>query len=195
MIFDEVITGFRVALGGAQELFQIRPDLTCLGKIIGGGLPVGAYGGKKEIMSFIAPEGPVYQAGTLSGNPLATAAGLAALTVLSQKGIYEQLEEKAAFFFNRLNQLAQSKGIPFITTRMGSMGSLFFSRDEIRDYETVQKASSETYARFYREMRSRGVYLAPSAFEALFISLAHSQEDLEKTLAAADEVFDLLVQK
>ena len=142
LIFDEVITGFRVALGGAQERFQIRPDLTCLGKIIGGGLPVGAYGGKKEIMSFIAPEGPVYQAGTLSGNPLATAAGLAALTVLSQEGIYEQLEEKAAFFFNRLNQLAQSKGIPFITTRMGSMGSLFFSRDDIRDYETVQKASA-----------------------------------------------------
>ncbi len=195
LIFDEVITGFRVALGGAQELFQIKPDLTCLGKIIGGGLPVGAYGGKKEIMSFIAPEGPVYQAGTLSGNPLATAAGLAALTVLSQEGIYEQLEEKAAFFFNRLNQQAQSKGIPFITTRLGSMGSLFFSRDDIRDYASVQKASSEIYARFYREMRSRGVYLAPSAFEALFISLAHSREDLEKTLAAADEVFDLLVQK
>ena len=195
LIFDEVITGFRVALGGAQERFQIRPDLTCLGKIIGGGLPVGAYGGKKEIMSFIAPEGPVYQAGTLSGNPLATAAGLAVLNILSQKGIYEQLEEKAAFFFEKLNQLAQAKGIPFITTRMGSMGSLFFSRNEIRDYETVQKASSETYARFYREMRSRGVYLAPSAFEALFISLAHSQEDLEKTLAAADEVFELLVQK
>lgn len=193
LIFDEVITGFRVALGGAQERFQIRPDLTCLGKIIGGGLPVGAYGGKKEIMSFIAPEGPVYQAGTLSGNPLATAAGLAALTVLSQKGIYEQLEEKAAFFFNQLNQLAQSRGIPLITTRMGSMGSLFFSRDEIRDYETVQKASTKTYARFFREMRSRGVYLAPSAFEAMFISLAHSQEDLEKTLAAADEVFDLII--
>ncbi len=192
LIFDEVITGFRVALGGAQERFQIKPDLTCLGKIIGGGLPVGAYGGKKEIMSFIAPEGPVYQAGTLSGNPLATAAGLAALEVLSQKGIYEQLEEKGAFFFEKLNQLAQARGIPFITTRLGSMGSLFFSRDEIRDYETVQKASSATYARFYREMRSRGVYLAPSAFEALFISLAHSREDLEKTLAAADEVFDLL---
>ena len=192
LIFDEVITGFRVALGGAQERFQIRPDLTCLGKIIGGGLPVGAYGGNKKIMSFIAPEGPVYQAGTLSGNPLATAAGLAALTVLSQKGIYEQLEEKAAFFFNRLNQLAQSREIPFITTRLGSMGSLFFSRHEVRDYETVQKASAETYARFFREMRSRGIYLAPSAFEALFISLAHSQDDLEKTLAAADEVFELL---
>jgi glutamate-1-semialdehyde 2,1-aminomutase len=193
LIFDEVITGFRVALGGAQERFQIRPDLTCLGKIIGGGLPVGAYGGKKEIMSFIAPVGPVYQAGTLSGNPLATAAGLAVLNILAQKGIYEQLEEKAAFFFEKLNQLAQTKGIPFITTRLGSMGSLFFSREEVRDYETVQKASSETYARFYREMRSRGVYLAPSAFEALFISLAHSQEDLEKTLAAADEVFSLLL--
>ncbi|MBI5602677.1 MAG: glutamate-1-semialdehyde 2,1-aminomutase [Deltaproteobacteria bacterium] len=192
LIFDEVITGFRVALGGAQELFQIVPDLTCLGKIIGGGLPVGAYGGKKEIMSFIAPEGPVYQAGTLSGNPLATAAGLATLEVLSQKGVYEALEDKAAFFFDQLNHLARSKGIPFIQTRIGSMGSLFFTREEVRDFETVQKASSETYARFYREMRSRGVYLAPSAFEALFISLAHSEEDLEKTLAAADEVFGLL---
>jgi glutamate-1-semialdehyde 2,1-aminomutase len=195
LIFDEVITGFRVALGGAQERFQIKPDLTCLGKIIGGGLPVGAYGGKKEIMSFIAPEGPVYQAGTLSGNPLATAAGLAALDILSQKGAYPQLEEKGAFFFGKLNQMAQAKRIPFITTRLGSMGSLFFSGDEIRDYESVQKASSETYARFFREMRSRGVYLAPSAFEALFISLAHSQEDLEKTLAAADEVFELLVKR
>jgi len=195
LIFDEVITGFRVAHGGAQERFKIRPDLTCLGKIIGGGLPVGAYGGKKKIMSFIAPEGPVYQAGTLSGNPLATAAGLANLDVLSQKGIYAQLEDKAAFFFKKLNALARSRGIPFITTHMGSMGSLFFSQDEIRDYETVQKASSEIYARFYREMRSRGVYLAPSAFEALFISLAHSQEDLEKTLAAADEVFELLIRK
>jgi glutamate-1-semialdehyde 2,1-aminomutase len=192
LIFDEVITGFRVAFGGAQERFQISPDLTCLGKIIGGGLPVGAYGGKKEIMSFIAPEGPVYQAGTLSGNPLATAAGLATLEVLGQKGVYEQLEEKAAFFFEGLTALARSKGIPFITTRIGSLGSLFFTQEEIRDFETVQKASSETYARFFREMRSRGIYLAPSAFEALFISLAHTQEDLEKTLAATDEVFDLL---
>jgi glutamate-1-semialdehyde 2,1-aminomutase len=192
LIFDEVITGFRVALGGAQERFQIMPDLTCLGKIIGGGLPVGAYGGNKKIMSFIAPEGPVYQAGTLSGNPLATAAGLATLNVLSQKGIYAQLEEKAAFFFETLNVLARSRGIPLVMTRMGSMGSLFFTQDEIRDYETVQKASSEIYARFYREIRSRGVYLAPSAFEALFISSAHSQEDMERTLEATDEVFELL---
>jgi glutamate-1-semialdehyde 2,1-aminomutase len=192
LIFDEVITGFRVALGGAQERFQILPDLTCLGKIIGGGLPVGAYGGKKEIMSLIAPEGPIYQAGTLSGNPLATAAGLATLEVLGQKGVYEKLEDKAAFFFEQLGAQARSKGLPLITTRIGSMGSLFFTRTEVRDFETVQRASSETYARFYREMRFRGVYLAPSAFEALFISLAHSQEDLEKTLAVTDEVFDLL---
>jgi glutamate-1-semialdehyde 2,1-aminomutase len=192
LIFDEVITGFRVALGGAQESFHITPDLTCLGKIIGGGLPVGAYGGKKEIMSLMAPEGPVYQAGTLSGNPLAMAAGLATLKVLSQKGIYDQLEEKAVFFFERLNDQARSRGIPFITTRVGSMGSIFFTREEIRDFDTVQKASADNYARFYREMRSHGVYLAPSAFEALFISLAHSQEDLEQTLAAAGEVFDLL---
>jgi glutamate-1-semialdehyde 2,1-aminomutase len=195
LIFDEVITGFRVALGGAQERFQIMPDLTCLGKIIGGGLPVGAYGGKKEIMAFIAPEGPVYQAGTLSGNPLATAAGLAVLNILSQEGIYEQLEEKAAYFFTQLNERAILRGIPFTITRIGSMGSLFFTQEKIRDYETVQKASSEKYAFFYREMRSRGIYLAPSAFEALFISLAHSQDDLEKTLAAAAEVFDLLKQR
>jgi glutamate-1-semialdehyde 2,1-aminomutase len=192
LIFDEVITGFRVALGGAQERFGILPDLTCLGKIIGGGLPVGAYGGKKEIMAWVAPEGPVYQAGTLSGNPLATAAGLATLKALGQKGVYESLEEKAAFFFNQLDTLARAQGLPFLTTRIGSMGSLFFTQEKIRDFTSVQKASPELYARFYREMRSRGIYLAPSAFEALFISTAHSQEDLEKTLAAVQEVFSLL---
>ena len=186
LIFDEVITGFRVALGGAQSVFGLTPDLTCLGKIIGGGLPVGAYGGKKDIMSWIAPEGPVYQAGTLSGNPLATAAGMATLEVLSEKGIYEQLEEKSAFFFDRLNSLAQRRGLPFQVTRLGSMGSLFFSREEIRDFASVQKASAQAYAQFYRAMRERGVYLAPSAFEALFISLAHSREELEQTLAAAE---------
>ncbi|MEW6187811.1 MAG: glutamate-1-semialdehyde 2,1-aminomutase [Thermodesulfobacteriota bacterium] len=192
LIFDEVITGFRVSLGGAQERFGILPDLTTLGKIIGGGLPVGAYGGRKEIMTLIAPEGPVYQAGTLSGNPLAMAAGLATLDILSRKGIYEALEEESAFFFGRLDELARERGIPFTTTRIGSMGSLFFTSDPIRDYETVQKASTETYARFYREMRRRGVYLAPSAFEALFLSLAHSREDLEKTLDTAGEVFGIL---
>jgi glutamate-1-semialdehyde 2,1-aminomutase len=191
-IFDEVITGFRLALGGAQERFGIIPDLTCLGKIIGGGLPVGAYGGKKEIMAYVAPDGPVYQAGTLSGNPLATAAGLATIKALRQKGVYESLEEKASFFFERLEGLARIQGLSFITTRIGSMGSLFFTRKEIRDFASVLEASSETYARFYREMRLRGIYLSPSAFETLFISLAHSQEDLEKTLAAAKEVFELL---
>jgi len=193
LIFDEVITGFRVALGGAQEHFGVLPDLTTLGKIIGGGLPVGAYGGKKEIMTLIAPEGPVYQAGTLSGNPLATAAGLAVLKILSQKGVYEELEKKAAFFFQGLNGLAVDRGLSLKTTRIGSMGSIFFTSESIRDYETVQKASTETYARFYREMRQRGVYLAPSAFEALFLSTAHTQEDLEKTLSAAGEVFGLLI--
>jgi len=192
LIFDEVITGFRVALGGAQALYQVRPDLTCLGKIIGGGLPVGAYGGKKEIMSHMAPEGPVYQAGTLSGNPLATAAGLATLEVLSQKGIYEQLEEKSAYFFNELTGLARCKGISLITTRVGSMGSLFFSREPVKDFETVMKASSERYGRFYREMRHRGITFAPSAFEALFLSLAHTRQDLEKTLSAVEEVFGLM---
>jgi glutamate-1-semialdehyde 2,1-aminomutase len=191
-IFDEVITGFRLGLGGAQERFGITPDLTCLGKIIGGGLPVGAYGGKKEIMAFIAPEGPIYQAGTLSGNPLATAAGLTMIRALQEKGVYESLEKKAAYFFENLEKLARAKGLPFLTTRIGSMGSLFFTRKEIRDFSSVLEASAEVYARFYREMRIRGIYLAPSAFEALFISLAHSQEDLDKTLSAAEEVFGLL---
>ena len=189
LIFDEVITGFRVALGGAQELFNILPDLTCLGKIIGGGLPVGAYGGRKEIMSWIAPAGPVYQAGTLSGNPLATASGLTTLNLLSEKDVYPQLEEKSAFFFGNLEALARSQGLPFQVTRVGSLGSFFFIREAITDFTTVQQASAEAYGQFFRAMRERGVYLAPSAFEALFISLAHSQEDLEKTLAAAEESF------
>jgi len=195
LIFDEVITGFRVALGGAQERFKIMPDLTCLGKIVGGGMPLAAYGGKREIMRHIAPEGPVYQAGTLSGNPLATAAGWAVLNLLSEKGIYEALEEKSAFLFEGLEERARYFGIPLRTTRVGSMGSLFFTQEEIKDYESVRRASTETYARFYREMRRRGVYLAPSAFEALFVSLAHSAEDLERTVSAAGEVFGLLAEK
>jgi len=189
LIFDEVITGFRVALGGAQELFDLLPDLTCLGKIIGGGLPVGAYGGREEIMSWIAPAGPVYQAGTLSGNPLATAAGLATLNLLSEKDVYPQLEEKSAFFFGKLGALARSQGLPIQVTRVGSMGSFFFTRETVTDFTTLQQASAEAYGQFFRAMRERGVYLAPSAFEALFISLAHSQEDLEKTLAAAEDSF------
>lgn len=189
LIFDEVITGFRVALGGAQELFAVRPDLTCLGKIIGGGLPVGAYGGREEIMSWIAPSGPVYQAGTLSGNPLATAAGLATLNLLSEKDVYPQLEEKSAFFFGTLEALARGQGLPFRVTRVGSLGSFFFTGAEVTDFTSVQQASAEAYAQFFRAMRERGVYLAPSAYEALFISLAHSREDLEKTLAAAEESF------
>jgi glutamate-1-semialdehyde 2,1-aminomutase len=189
LIFDEVITGFRVAPGGAQELYDLQPDLTCLGKIIGGGLPVGAYGGKREIMAHIAPDGPVYQAGTLSGNPLAAAAGLATLQVLGEEGVYDRLEEQAAFFFEGLSSRARAAKIPLQVTRVGSLGGIFFSEREIRDFASVQKASAETYARFYRAMRERGVYLAPSAFEALFISLAHTREDLEKTLAAAEESF------
>ncbi|MCU0578750.1 MAG: glutamate-1-semialdehyde 2,1-aminomutase [Desulfobacterota bacterium] len=189
LIFDEVITGFRVAPGGAQELYGLQPDLTCLGKIIGGGLPVGAYGGKKEIMAHIAPEGPVYQAGTLSGNPLAAAAGLTTLQVLGEPGVYETLEELSAYFFAGLRDLARARRLPFQVTRVGSLGSIFFSDTEVRDFASGQKASAETYARFYRAMRERGVYLAPSAFEALFISLAHTRQDLEKTLEAVEESF------
>jgi glutamate-1-semialdehyde 2,1-aminomutase len=150
---------------------------------------VGAYGGREEIMSWIAPAGPVYQAGTLSGNPLATAAGLATLNLLSEEGVYRQLEEKSAFFFGELEALAQSQGLPFQVTRVGSLGSFFFTREPVTDFTTVQQASAEAYGQFFRAMRERSVYLAPSAFEALFISLAHSQEDLEKTLAAAEESF------
>ena len=188
LIFDEVMTGFRVALGGAQALYSVRPDLTCLGKVIGGGLPVGAYGGRKDIMSKVAPVGEVYQAGTLSGNPLAVTAGLTTLKLLSQPGVYDQLEERSGYLFEEMSRLATKHKIPSSMNRVGSMGSVFFTAQKVVDFDTAQTSDTQKFAHMFCAMLERGVYLAPSQFEAAFVSLAHDQEDIDKTLAAADEV-------
>jgi glutamate-1-semialdehyde 2,1-aminomutase len=190
LIFDEVITGFRLALGGAQSRFNIEPDMTCLGKIIGGGLPVGAYGGKKEIMSQIAPEGPVYQAGTLSGNPLAMAAGIATLRVLREPGFYDRLETKAAGFAAELQKLAD-KYLPGEATlnRVGSMMTTFFHEGPVVDFKSAMKSDTERYGQFFRAMLMSGIWLAPSQFEAAFISAAHSQEDLAQALEMTESSF------
>ncbi|KPK28650.1 MAG: glutamate-1-semialdehyde aminotransferase [Desulfobacterales bacterium SG8_35_2] len=190
LIFDEVITGFRLALGGAQGRFNITPDMTCLGKIIGGGLPVGAYGGKKEIMSRIAPEGPVYQAGTLSGNPLAMAAGIATLQALSEPGFYERLETKAEAYAAELQKLTD-KYLPGETTlnRVGSMMTTFFNQGPVVDFKSAMKSDTEKYGQFFRAMLQNGIWLAPSQFEAAFISDAHSQEDLAQALEMTESSF------
>ncbi|MEW6266449.1 MAG: glutamate-1-semialdehyde 2,1-aminomutase [Thermodesulfobacteriota bacterium] len=190
LIFDEVITGFRLGLGGAQALYGVDPDLTCLGKIIGGGLPVGAFGGKRWIMSQLAPEGKVYQAGTLSGNPLAMAAGLATLEALkADPGIYERLDEISATLSQGLGDLARKHGHEVWGNRVGSMSTLFFTSGPVTDYASALEADTRKYARFYRGMRQRGIYLAPSQFEATMVSAAHAPEDIDLTLAAADLVF------
>ena len=187
LIFDEVITGFRVAYGGAQSLYGVTPDLTCLGKIIGGGLPVGAYGGKRELMEMIAPLGPVYQAGTLSGNPLAMAAGIETLRILGQPGIYEQLEERASALESGLTRLAAESGVAVFTSRVGSILTLFFANREVTDYDLALSSDTKLYSRFFNHMLEGGIYLAPSQFEVAFVSLAHTEEDIEATLRAAEE--------
>lgn len=193
LIFDEVMTGFRVALGGAQAHYKITPDLTTLGKIIGGGMPVGAFGGKASIMQYIAPTGPVYQAGTLSGNPVAMSAGLAALEQLSQPGLHQTLAEKTAYLANGLKQAADDAGIPLSVNYVGGMFGFFFSEeDNISTYAQVANCDIERFKRFYHLMLVQGVYLAPSAYEAGFLSMAHSQEDLDKTIAAAATCFKQL---
>ncbi len=192
LIFDEVMTGFRVSKGGAQELYGVYPDITCLGKVIGGGMPVGAYGGSKEIMSSIAPEGNVYQAGTLSGNPLAMSAGLAQLKVLSEPGIYEKLEEKSAYLEQGIMEAAKKSGIDIHGNRVGSMGCLFFCGSRVTDFESAKKSDTEKYARFFRAMLEEGIYLAPSQFEAYFVSTAHEEKDLDKTIEAARKAFKIL---
>ncbi len=193
LIFDEVITGFRLAPGGAQEYFGIMPDITCLGKIIGGGLPVGAYGGKKEIMEQIAPSGPVYQAGTLSGNPLATAAGIATLEVLERPGFYESLKEKADYLAEGMKKLATDSGIPCVNQRIGSMMTTFFGQQEpVKNFQDAMKSDTDMYAAFYRNMLSEGIWLAPSQFEAAFVSLAHNWDALDFTLDAAESAFTRL---
>jgi glutamate-1-semialdehyde 2,1-aminomutase len=195
LIFDEVITGFRVGPGGAQELYGIRPDLTCLGKIIGGGLPVGAYGGRKEIMSTMAPEGNIYQAGTLSGNPLAMAAGLATLKELRKGRIYRELEEKGRRLFTGLKNAAESAGLDVVVNWVGSLGTLFFTQEAVRDFASAKKSNTGLYGNFYGIMLNQGIYLAPSAFEAWFLSLAHDERSIDKTIACAEIAFGQLKKK
>ena len=193
LIFDEVMTGFRVALGGAQEMFNVKPDLTTLGKVIGGGLPVGAFGGKREIMEHIAPLGPVYQAGTLSGNPLAMAAGLAMLTALKEDGIHESLSAKTEYLTQGLEVMAKRHGIPFTTSAAGGMFGLFFTdKDVVSSFADATACDTEMFGKFFHGMLDEGIYLAPSAFEAGFVSDAHSEAELDATLAAADRVFATL---
>ncbi|MFQ5612310.1 MAG: glutamate-1-semialdehyde 2,1-aminomutase [Anaerolineae bacterium] len=192
LIFDEVMTCFRVALGGAQELYNVRPDLTALGKVIGGGLPVGAYAGRAEIMQTVAPLGPMYQAGTLSGNPLAMTAGLETLKILRQPGLFEQLAARARQLSRGIGAAAEAAGIPVYQTQAGTMFCTYFSDQAVTNWATASRADTARYARFFRGMLERGVYLAPSQFEAGFMSLAHTDEIIEETIAAAGQAFAAL---
>ncbi|HLQ51624.1 MAG TPA: glutamate-1-semialdehyde 2,1-aminomutase, partial [Terriglobales bacterium] len=190
LILDEVMTGFRLGYGGAQALFSIQPDLTTLGKIIGGGLPVGAYGGKAEIMNLVAPLGPMYQAGTLSGNPLAMAAGLATLRHLRQHSeVYAQLEKSSAALVDGILQSARKKKIPLEASRVGSMFTWFFCDQPVTDWTSAAKSDTRKFARFHRAMLEHGVYLPPSQFEAAFMSTAHTAADIQATIGAAEQVF------
>ena len=192
LIFDEVMTGFRVHPGGAQALYGIEPDLTTLGKVIGGGLPVGAYGGKREIMSLIAPSGPVYQAGTLSGNPLAMSAGIATLRVLQRPGVWADMEAGVDRLVAGIGQAAQDAGVTIQQTRVGTMFCTFFTETPVRDWPTARTSDTPRYGRFFTAMLERGVYLAPSQFEAAFFSTAHSANVVDKTILAAREAFRLV---
>ncbi|MBU7582872.1 MAG: glutamate-1-semialdehyde 2,1-aminomutase [Nostoc sp. TH1S01] len=192
LVFDEVMTGFRIAYGGAQEKFGITPDLTTLGKVIGGGLPVGAYGGRRDIMSMIAPAGPVYQAGTLSGNPLAMTAGIKTLELLQKPGTYEYLDRITQKLADGLLQIAQETGHAACGGHISAMFGLFFTSGPVHNYEDAKKSDTAKFGRFHRGMLERGVYLAPSQFEAGFTSLAHTEEDIEQTLAVAREVLSNL---
>jgi glutamate-1-semialdehyde 2,1-aminomutase len=192
LIFDEVMTGFRVAYGGAQAYFGIDPDLTTMGKVIGGGLPVGAYGGKKEIMELIAPAGPIYQAGTLSGNPLAMIAGYTTLKILGRPGIYEELAAKSKRLADGFREATSELGIPSFTTHIGGMFGCFFTGSEVVDYASAKTSDLERYAKYFREMLKRGVYLAPSQLEAGFTSLAHTDTDIDRTLEASRDALKAL---
>ena len=192
LIFDEVMSGFRVAWGGAQSLYGVIPDMTCLGKAVGGGLPVGAFGGKKEIMEVLAPLGPVYQAGTLSGNPLAVVAGLETLKILAQPGTYEKLSKSSEYLVKEAEKIAHKAGVKIYFSRVGSMFTLFFTSQEVIDYDTALKSDTVVFSRYFHLMLQGGIYLAPSQFEANFISLAHSQENLDKTLEVMTKTFKKL---
>lgn len=192
LIFDEVITGFRVSLGGAQGLYGVSPDITVLGKIIGGGMPVGAYGGRKDIMDMLTPDGPVYQAGTLSGNPVAMAAGLAAIEVLIEEKPYAEMEKLSGMLAKGLAQAAQKAGVSVSQNRVGSMQTLFFSDTQVTDYTSAKKSNSDRYAKYFHGMLDRGVYFAPSQFEAAFVSAAHGEEHVQKTIETAIEVMETI---
>ncbi|UCG38505.1 MAG: glutamate-1-semialdehyde 2,1-aminomutase, partial [bacterium] len=184
LIFDEVMSGFRVALGGAQELYGVTPDLTTLGKVIGGGLPVGAYGGKREYMAMVAPEGPIYQAGTLSGNPLAMAAGIATLGILMEPGAYERLEETSAALAEGFAQVNRKLGAQLAFNRVGSMFTTFFTPGPVSDFAGAKASDTALFGSYFRAMLEEGIYLAPSQFEAAFVSLAHTREDVTATVQA-----------
>jgi glutamate-1-semialdehyde 2,1-aminomutase len=184
-IFDEVMTGFRVAYGGAQQLYKIKPDLTCLGKVIGGGLPVGAFGGRRDIMEKVAPIGPIYQAGTLSGNPLAMTAGIETLKLLAKPGVYKTLEKSSAELEQGLREAAREAGIPTTINRVGSMFTSFFTDRKVKDFASAKTSDTTKFGNFFRAMLKNGVNLAPSQFEAAFMSLAHTRADIAKTIEAA----------
>ncbi len=189
LVFDEVMTGFRVHPGGAQALYGVRPDLCALGKVIGGGLPVGAYGGRADLMRMIAPSGPVYQAGTLSGNPLAMAAGITTLTALQQSGVWDELERRTAMLADGMRAAAKAAGVPYYSTRVGTMFCGFFTDTAVRDYATAKTSDTAMFGRFFHGMLSRGIYLAPSQYEAGFMSLAHTDDEIAQTIEAAHEAF------
>ena len=190
LIFDEVMTGFRVAYGGAQALFGVYPDLSCFGKIIGGGLPVGAYGGKRDLMSKVAPQGSVYQAGTLSGNPVAMAAGIATLEQLQKSGFYEALNQKSDQLLSGMERAAKKAAIPVQAKRVGSMLGFFFNEKEVKNFDDAKTCNLDRFSSFYNGLRQRGIYIAPSQFEVLFVSIAHDNEHLERTIEAAGEVLN-----
>jgi len=192
LIFDEVITGFRLAYGGAQALYGVLPDLTCLGKVIGGGLPVGAYGGRREVMEMVAPLGPVYQAGTLSGNPLAMTAGIATLRERARPGVYETLERRSTWLAEGIGAAARAAGVPVCLTRVGSLSCTFFTDQPVSDVPSARSSDTARYARFFRSMLAKGVYFAPSQFEAAFLSLAHGEKEIEQTIGAAEEALAAL---
>jgi glutamate-1-semialdehyde 2,1-aminomutase len=186
LIFDEVITGFRISEGGAQEVFKIKPDLTCLGKIIGGGLPVGAYGGRREIMEMVSPSGPVYQAGTLSGNPLAMTAGLETIRILKKERPYKVLEEKTEKLSEEISKILRKKGIPHTINQIGSMLTIFFTGQKVKNLSSAKTSDTQIFSRFFHSLLKKGIYLPPSQFEAIFLSTAHTNEDLEKIVMAVE---------
>jgi glutamate-1-semialdehyde 2,1-aminomutase len=189
LVFDEVMTGFRVHPGGAQTLFDIKPDLTALGKVIGGGLPVGAYGGRRDVMEMVAPIGPMYQAGTLSGNPLAMTAGIATIRGLTAPGVWEQMEERGERLMQGLHAAAEEQGIAVSHSRVGTMFGLFFNEGPVVDWPSAKKSDTQLFARYFQSMLAQGVYVAPSQFEAGFLSTAHGDHEIEATINAAARTF------